>query len=400
LDLTANFKIFLTVYKAEIKITYMKIDYKYLLLIFAFPFVSLIDRFMYPFFNMQGITYLQIGIIDAFYSAFSLVTLYYLGHVSDRIGRRKSFAMFLLWYLPFPLIYLKVTNFFQGIFVRIVQTPSCSMYPVESAYEQDLAHSVNNKSKATFFGILSAVSGIGYFLYPMLGGFIVESYGFFALGVVTSLIILSVILLILALPEPSRTRNSKIKDKINFKILRKNRFLKAFSIYSLLTGVSFVITFIWIPLFALEATGSYSAVGFLISSTSFFMILGRIPFGYLADRYGRERIFLISGIIYPISLVLLAFSNNITAMVLSSLISSLASSMMLPAQGAMFSKFIDPKIRGGVFNALTFLFTVGIVVGGLLGGLLTTFFSISSAFLFAALVNFVAISVFVYVLKK
>jgi MFS family permease len=378
----------------------MKIDYKYLLLVFVFPFASLFDRFMYPFFKTQGITYLEIGIIDAIYSIFSMLVLYYFGHVSDNIGRRKALAGFMLLYAPFPIIYARVASFLQGVISRIIQSISSPMYPVESAYQQDLAHSIEKKKKATFFGILSMMSGIGYFLYPLAGGFVAESYGFQFLAVIATLVTLSVVLIALLLPEPSRTKNIKVKNKINLRILKGNKFLKAFSFYNFLTGISFVITFIWIPFFALDSTGSYGAVGLVISAASFFMILGRIPFGYLADRYGRENVFIIAGMLAPISLVLLAFSNSIVSIIASSMLASLASSLMLPAQNALLFKFVDPKIRGGVFNALIFLMTAGIAVGGLIGGLLTTMFSISFALLFAAAADLAAISIFVYVLKK
>jgi MFS family permease len=378
----------------------MKIDYKYLILIFFFPFISLFDRFMYPFFKTQGMTYMEIGVIDAIYSAVSLAVLYYFGHVSDRIGRRKALAGFIMLYAPFPIIYARVSSFFQAVAVRAVQTVSCPMYPVESAYEQDLAHSISSKTKATFFGILSMVSGIGYFLYPMLGGFVAETFGFHALALLASITVLLVALIVLLLPETSKTTNRKIKDKIDFGILRGSDFLKAFSVYEFLMGISFVITFIWIPFFALDITGSYFAAGSVISAASFFMIIGRVLFGYLADRYGRERIFVIAGFIAPLSLVFLALSNSILSVILSSLLASLASSLMIPAQSALLSKCINPKLRGGLFNALTFIFTGGIVIGDILGGLVTTYYSISFAFLFAAVIDFVAISIFVYVLKK
>lgn len=379
----------------------MKIEYKYLLFVFVFPFTFLFDKFMYPFFKTQGITYLEIGVIDAVFSIASLVFLYYFGHISDRIGRRKALAGFLIYYAPFPLIYLKVSNFLQGCLARIAQTPSFPTFPTETAYEQDLAHLIPKNRKATFFGILSTVGGIGGFLCPIIGGFLIDKYGFQFLGLIAFLVILLVVLLILVLPEPSKIKkNKKIVNKINFKILKGNKFLEAFSIYYFLTGISLVIAFIWIPFLSLQSTKSYEIVGFIMSATSFFMIFGRIPFGYLADRYGRNKTFIIAGVLSPISLLLLAISNSVLALILSSLLASLASSIMLPAQGAILSCSIEPSIRGGVFNALDFLSRCGVIIGGLIGGIIATFVGIPYAFMFAALTESLAILMFIYIVRK
>jgi len=379
----------------------MKINYKYLLLVFAFPFTFMFDRFMYPFFKTQGINYLEIGIIDAIFSTMSLIFLYYFGHVSDRIGRRKTLAVFLAYYAPFPLIYLKISNFIQGCLARAAQAPSFLTFPTEYAYEQDLANVIPRKRKATFFGILSTIGGIGSFLYPIIGGFLIDSYGFQFLGMISFVIVLLVVLLVLILPEPSKIKkNKKIMNKINFKILKSSRFLKAFSIYCFLISISLVITFIWIPFLSLESTKSYGVVGLIISAMSFFMIFGRIFFGYIADRYGSNKTFIIAGIIAPISLILLAISNSVLILILSSLLASLASSITLPAQSALLSCYTKPSIRGGVFSALEFFSRCGVVVGGLIGGIITTFFGISFTFIFAALTDSLAILIFAYVIRK
>lgn len=378
----------------------MKFDLRYLLLVFFFPFISLFDRFMYPLFKMRGMTYLDIGIIDAAFSAASLVVIYYFGHMSDRIGRKKSLAAFIGLYAPFPLIYSKVTSLLGGIITRAVQSSSALLYVTETCYVQDFGHKVPTKSKASFFGFIAAVCGLGSFLYPLLGGHIIETYGFEILAVSSSLVAVALAAVVLALPEPMKIKRNNIKNKMNFGLLVKNSTTKALSFYYFLSGITLVITFIWIPFLSLETTNSYAMTGLVISASSFFLIFGRIPFGYMADRIGKNRTFAIGGVLLPLSLILLAFSNNAETLITASILSSLASSIMAPAEGGILSEKLNKETRGGTLNAFEFLSRCGVIVGSLLGGLVTTFLGIMPAFLAAAAAQSVAIILFSHFVRK
>ena len=373
----------------------MKFDLRYLLVLFIFPFTLLFDRFMYPYFAYQGISYVGIGIIDAIFSAAALFSLYFLGSFSDKIGRRKAFAILMLYQAPFSLIYLKVSNFFQGALSRIFQSPTYMLFPVMNCYEQDLLKH-KTKKKATFFGVLSTITGVAGFFVPLVGGIIIEWFGFFALGVISFLIGLLFVPLVLYLPDTSRPMNDiSLRVRVKFNAINRS-IIKGFSLYYLFTGISVVIVWIWIPFLSLQVTESYGLTGLILSFSGFFLIFGRVPFGSLADKYGKKKAFIIAGILSPLSLFLLGISSSLIVLLASSLLASLSASIRYPAENAILSDYIKPDDRGGVFSMFGIFTRIGVIIGGILGGVLVTVYDTSSVFLFAAIFELTAILIFIY----
>jgi len=375
----------------------MKLDYRYLVVAFLSSLALLFDRFMYPYFNIQGISYLEIGIIDAIFSISTMIVLYYYGNIADKIGRRKMLAVLSAYYALFPLLYLSVSNFISGVLFRVLDSPSYPRFPIELAYFHDLAPKYK---KAIFFGLVTAALAFGGIAAPIIGGYLIDHYGFVVLAYASFAFGLVFAAIVFLLPDPYRKKLKKVSIKrMNFSILKKNRFLKAISVFYFLTGISFVLVWIWIPFLSMQATDSYGVIGVIMAAGGLFAAFGRIFFGHFENRYGRVGAFIIAGILSSLSMVFLGISKTVLALLASSLLGSFSGSIRDPAEQSLLSDNIEESERGETFCAFEFLSRAGVVVGAVLGGVVVTFLNTSSAFLLAAAIEASGIAVFVLALR-
>ena len=106
--------------------------------------------------------------------------------------------------------------------------------------------------------------------------------------------------------------------------------------------------------------------GFLIPYAAFLL-----PFGHLADRYGRRRIFLLGMIIVALSALGCALAPSLPVLVAFRVVSGISSAMVFSNTPAILTSVVSPRSRGkmlGLNSAATY---VGLSAGPVLGGLIT-----------------------------
>jgi len=103
----------------------------------------------------------------------------------------------------------------------------------------------------------------------------------------------------------------------------------------------------------------------LVSSLSSALLM--IPFGILADRYGRKPFLLISGIFSAFSLGMYFFVVDIPLFGIAELIKGLSWAMSWGTSGALLSEKSSEKQRPYAFGLSSFGFSVGAVIGYVMG---------------------------------
>ncbi len=136
----------------------------------------------------------------------------------------------------------------------------------------------------------------------------------------------------------------------------------------------------------------------LISSLSSAILM--IPFGILADRYGRKPFLLVSAAFSAFSLGMYFFVTDIVLFGILELIKGLSWAMSWGTSGAFLSDKTSEKQRSYAFGLSSFGFAIGAVVGYIMGAVpdfLTTIYgmdypqSIRVMYLAAAVVAFVSL---------
>jgi len=111
---------------------------------------------------------------------------------------------------------------------------------------------------------------------------------------------------------------------------------------------------------------SWVATAYLLSAAVFLL-----PFGRIADIYGRKKIFLFGIIIFTVSSLLCAFSNTIILLIVFRLFQAIGSSMIFGTGIAILTSVFPPGERGAAMGITVASVYIGLSLGPWLGGILT-----------------------------
>ncbi len=111
-------------------------------------------------------------------------------------------------------------------------------------------------------------------------------------------------------------------------------------------------------------TGSLAAI------TAVGIVIGVVPTGFLADRYGRKRVLMVGMAWYTIITGLTAFANSITALIALRFLAGLGMGMMFPIPYAMVSEFVTSSHRGRFTGVMDSFLSLGYFVSPALAAII------------------------------
>ncbi|MCA1915230.1 MFS transporter [Methanospirillum hungatei] len=137
---------------------------------------------------------------------------------------------------------------------------------------------------------------------------------------------------------------------------------------------------------ALPAIGSsfgLDAVTLGWVTTAYLLIAAvfMLPFGKLADMYGRKRVFIIGTILFAIGSLLAAVSWSGSVIIIARMIQGLGGAMVFSTSMAIVTVVFPPGERGRAIGIITATVYAGLSLGPVLGGFLTQIYGWPSIFL-------------------
>jgi EmrB/QacA subfamily drug resistance transporter len=139
---------------------------------------------------------------------------------------------------------------------------------------------------------------------------------------------------------------------------------------------------------------AWISTSYLVSTTVFLL-----PFGRIADIYGRKRIFTYGIIIYTISSLLAVTSNSAIMLILVRIPQGIGGAMIFGTGIAILTSVYPLEERGKVIGINVATVYLGLSLGPFLGGLLTQYFSWRSIFLVNLPLGLVIIILILWKLK-
>jgi EmrB/QacA subfamily drug resistance transporter len=127
---------------------------------------------------------------------------------------------------------------------------------------------------------------------------------------------------------------------------------------------------------------SWVTTAYLLTSAVFL-----VPFGKLADIYGRKRIFLWGVVVFTVSSLVSMLSNSSNMLIISRAIQGAGSAMMFGTSVAMISSVFPQGERGRVLGFNVAMVYIGLSCGPVIGGFLTHRFGWRSIFLVSVLIG-------------
>jgi len=129
-----------------------------------------------------------------------------------------------------------------------------------------------------------------------------------------------------------------------------------------------------LPLFVKGLGGSDSILGIIAAASPLAGIIFSFPVGFLADKIGKRKLLIISGVIFTISPLLYLVVSNPLYLIPIRFFHGMATAIMGPVASAIIISFFD-KNKGeklGLYSSATLF---GRTLAPLLGGFLISFFA-------------------------
>lgn len=145
------------------------------------------------------------------------------------------------------------------------------------------------------------------------------------------------------------------RRSIFFEVPHKVRWIIYLSCFSAVaTGYLTMVISAYLP----EIGISSSDIGLLLGVNGAAMILTAIPFGILADRLGRKRILVVSLSLIPLTLLVYAFTRDVSYLLIGSVTAGAAEGAFLSAWNAMIADMTTAGSRTKAFS-MSFIFNGG-----------------------------------------
>lgn len=142
------------------------------------------------------------------------------------------------------------------------------------------------------------------------------------------------------------------------------------------------------------------ALGWVSTSYLLAAAVFLLPFGRLADTYGRKRFFLAGIIVFSLGALLTALSGNQPMLIGSRIINGIGGAMIYATAIAILTSAFPKEERGTVLGINVASVYLGLSIGPTAGGLLTAYWGWQSIFIVAAILGVIMIPIAMRKLKN
>ncbi len=344
----------------------------------------------------------QVGIVNSLRPLAGLLVYPVAGYLTDRRGRVRlmavagflsAFTMLIFVFAP-SWEWIAVASLLQGFAVL--------EFPPSSAI---LAESLEPRYRGVGVATMTTLANLFAVASPYVAGVITQSLGNDA-GVralyavyMLSFIVNTMVLRFLRDAEPEGDPGEtpgvaailrEVYGGLPQLIREMPREAKALSVVAGLAFVSNALTAPFWVVYATEVVGvSNVEWGLILFIESLIRIVLTIPAGMVADRYGRARTLLAAVLVSLVSLPSIVLARGFAHVLLARAGAALAASLYIPSAAALMADLVPRGMRGRVMSAvgrgsvmvgatgggtggpgMGYLYTVFVVAGSLLGGVL------------------------------
>ncbi|NLT40082.1 MAG: MFS transporter [Clostridiales bacterium] len=190
--------------------------------------------------------------------------------------------------------------------------------------------------------------------------------------------------------EDTKLENKNARTGITLMIVMITSFIAPFMI----GAVNLAIPAIGIEFGADQSQINWVVSGYLLASAAFLL-----PFGRLADQYGRRKIYLIGVAMLGIAALGCALARSLAVLIFFRVFQGIASSMIFATAMAILTSVVPPQSRGkalGFNSAATY---VGLSVGPVAGGFVSSNFSWRAIFILNVIICAILLALTLWKLK-
>ncbi len=359
---------------------------------------SAMNPFIPLFIRSLDATIFQVSIVLFIGGLVATAVMVPSGFLSDKYGERRIIVISMIFLAASPLLYTLVNTWEETILYTIINMAAFSLFiPARMSL---IASNVRSSVMATAYGLMNIAWPIGGILGPLIGGFIIDNYGWNHFFYNLSIIALICAFLGLFLEDERRTER-RVEGKRNNSFWREAFWilLVLFLLHIAGNTARGILNTVF-PFYITENFNkSNTEAGFFFSfGFGAATLIAQLPSGLLADKFGRKRVMVYFTIPIPIVTSLLLMLNDyILVLIVYTVITSLWSATW-PASTAYLMALTPPSKRGSIIAVRQTAIRLGFTIGPLIGGFLWDAYGPTSSFYFT--IFFFALSFILVLLLK
>ncbi|HLO18137.1 MAG TPA: MFS transporter [Anaerolineales bacterium] len=178
---------------------------------------------------------------------------------------------------------------------------------------------------------------------------------------------------------------------------RKNIFILSFTLLVVMLGYSMAMPLL--PFYIERFGVGGRELGWLMSTYALMQLLCAPVWGIISDRYGRKPILAIGVLGYTITLFLFGLAENFIMLFLARTLSGILSSATQPTAMAYIGESTEQKEKSKGMGQLGAMVGLGVILGPLFGGLLSSD-SLSLPFFVGSGLAFIALLLVIFLLPE
>lgn len=365
---------------------------KYLSAVFLFAWIgrSTVWMFLPIYFREHVASVFLIGIMTSLPSAVPILFDIPVGNLVQRIG--EKFVIFVglttavlpgILYLSATPLLLVAGKAFEGVAKVFIWNGGWSL-SMKSADDD-----VESESLSVFLLGVNLAIVIG----PIMGGFLIESYGFqvpFYLWIFASMFSILVFYSYIGLEIKEGIEDS-FEDLLHRKTYIdewqdvKENWSELWFPFSLTFLYSIIFSFYWLamPLMLEKVNADYIMMGIIFGVAAMPKVFQFI-FGEMADKFGRMKILSVLALLLTPTLIAMNFFTNVLALGVLFFVARIFSSGMSPAIHAEFDSRCPDELEGELTGFFEFFKHAGQTLGPFLAGTIASIWTLQVSFLAAA----------------
>ncbi len=338
------------------------------------------------------------------FGLFKAITNFFAGALANKFGRKKLLLYGWLIGIPVPFILIYANNWswilIANVLLGINQGLTWSSTVV---MKMDL---VGEKQRGFAMGLneFAGYATLGLVAYTTSA--IAENYGLrpypFWIGIV--IVVAGTLLTWLFVKDTSAhlKKDTEINDTIP---ILKNVFAETSWLHKNLGSVTQAglinnlnDAMIWgiLPVLLSQRGFSITSIGMITATYPIVWGLGQLVTGRLADIYCKKDLLFWGMLLQGLAILLLFFSTTISQHMMISVILGIGTAIVYPTFLASIAEDTHPQQRAKTIGVFRFWRDLGYVVGALLTGIVTDFFSIDFSILLIGLLTLISAFVILY----
>lgn len=327
-----------------------------------------------------------LGFIDGLGEALVSISQAASGYLSDRLRKRKIFVWAGYLFGSLSRIGYALSSVWQHLIpFRILDRAGKIRSAPRDAIIADIS-TINDRGRN--FGILRMMDNLGALIGIIICILLFDLIGYkylFMLAAIPSLI--GVLLILFFIKE------YKVSDKKVYKGIRLKDLTSNFKLYLLLSSFfalgSFSYSFLLI--FANEYNFSIGTVPILYLIFTAVASAVSLPFGKLADKYGRKPILMIAYIFWGLVSLIFIIGTNVFLIVLAFIIYGLHKGALEPVQKTFISEIVPKEYRASMLGGFQMITGLCAFPASFIAGLLWDQIGISAPFYLSLFLTLISI---------